>query len=468
MLPSNNSMANVQDLVKLNEVLRKSSVGYQNPAVPSAGDALSPLVPQSIEGMLSVATHTMSEIVTWQMIPKIQVSNTVHEYVVVQEHGLDLDPFIAEGGGGSDDFGLSQSRYERKAVKIKYMAERRQITDVSSLVGLIGDNRDAMAEETMRGTLALMRKIETQILHGDESLNPEGFDGICKQLKDAGSSHDMKGSVPTPLLLQEVLGEVYSSPNFGRPDTILVEPRIHAELIRQSVENGRHDQLSIRSDSQLTFGSRNLAITAPYGEVQIKAAPFLHTASAAPAAAAGSAPFSAAPVVTFALNANADSELANGSYIYKVVAVGKKGYNAPVISAAQAVNGDEVVITLPAGSDCMYWRIYRSEKDGSADTCKLVARIPQGVAGATYTDAGQHKYNTSNILFLQNTPDALEFMRLLDLIRRPLAQTSTVMPFLLMCFGSVQVKLPKKSFMLEQAGFADTTGINPNYLNQNL
>lgn len=471
MLPEINSMVSVDDLVRLNEALRKSgaSVGYQTPAVPSAGDSLSPLVPQSIEGMLSVATFTMAELSIWKNIPKKNVGQTVHEYVVVQEHGLDLDPFISEGGGGSADFALSQSRYERKNVRIKYMAERRQITDVASLVGLIGDNRQALAEETERGTLALMRKVENAIWHGDEDLNPEGFDGVVKQLKTAGSSYDMKGSVPTPLLLQEVLGEVYAAPNFGKISTIYVEPRIHAELIRQTVESGRHDQLSVRDSSQLTFGSANLSVMAPYGAVKIQSAPFLHTAAAAPVGAAGESPVTLTLVnTTAAVTAESGSALAAGKYFYKVVAVGKKGSSAPLTLAEQTVDADEkVTLSLPADSNVMYFRVYRSEKNGTADTCKMVARVPSLGAAATYVDKGQHKYNTSNIVMLQETPDAIEFVRLLDLIRRPLAEVSTVKPFLLMMFGSLAVKLPKKSFVLEQVGFSDTTGMNPNYLNAN-
>ncbi len=58
----------------------------------------------------------------------------------------------------------------------------------------------------------------------------------------------------------------------------------------------------------------------------------------------------------------------------------------------------------------------------------------------------------------------------MDLIRRPLAETSTVKPFLLMLFGAPLVKLPKKMFVLEQAGFTETSGLGVdgiNYLNPN-
>jgi hypothetical protein len=467
MLPQNNQMVNPADLVELNEALRKSAglVGYQTPAQPDAGAGLSPLVPQSIEGMLSVATHTMNEIALWRNMPKTSVANSLHEYVVVEEHGLDLDPFIAEGGGGSD-FATGSASYDRKSVKVKYMAERRQISDVASMVGLIGDNRTAMAEETERGTLSLMRKVESQLWHGDEGLNPEGFDGIIKQISDSGSKLDLNGSVPTPLLLQEILGEVYASPNYGRPDTIYVEPRIHAELIRQSVENGRHDMFTRDPAQGVTFGQEKIFITAPYGKVQVMSAPFLHTSSLAPSAAIGSLSVEAGYAApTFAVTSPlAGSALAAGKYFYKVVAVGKSGALAPVTSGELTVGaGDGVTISLAADANVNYYRIYRSELNGAAGTCRMIARVKGD--GTDYLDKGQHAYNASNIVFAQHTPDAMQFVRLLDLIRRPLAETSTIRPFLLMLFGSPVVKLPRKMFVLEQAGFSSTSGISSNYLN---
>ena len=122
MLPNINENVNINELTRLNDSLRKNSqVGYQSNSMGSG--SLSPIVPQSIEGTLASAAHTMRDLALWPMLPKIQASNTLHEYAVISQHGEDLDPFIAEGGGDSS-FGSSTSQYERKSVKIKYMAEK--------------------------------------------------------------------------------------------------------------------------------------------------------------------------------------------------------------------------------------------------------------------------------------------------------------------------------------------------------
>lgn len=482
-LPSANETVNVADLVQLNEALRKSgNIGYQTGAGTSGADAgaLSPLVPQSIEGSLSSASHTMQELSLWKNIPKRNVSQTLHEYVVVNEHGFDLDPFIGEGGGAESDFATNQSQYERRTVRIKYMAERRQISDVASLVGLIGDNRQALAEETMRGTMNLMRKVERQLWYGDEDLHELGFDGICKQIKAGGpagrgpNTFDLAGSAPTPLLLQEVLGEVYSAPNFGRPDCIYVEPRVHAELIKQSVESGRHDQFQVSQNSQgLTFGASNLSIMAPYGAVQVKAAPFLHYASRMPSAAFGTnapgtptedtAPGAAGTSGKFTV---ADA----GDYIYYAIAVNSKGYSAPLTLTTVTVAATQTVtFVLGAHATASYFRIYRTQKDGGVGTAKLIKEIPNANPAATTTitdlndGADGSKYNTSKIVLAQHDPSVFEFVRLLDFLRRPLAEVATVKPFLLMLFGAPVVKVPSKMFLLENVGINSSENLNPNF-----
>ena len=477
-IPQSNEMVNVEDLVRLNDVLKKSSgfAGYQTGAVPDSAASLSPLVPQSIEGSLASATYTMNELQLWKMIPKTPVSNTLHEYVVVNEHGFDIDPFIGEGGGAESDFVTNQSQYERKSVRIKYMAERRQISDVASLVGLIGDNRQALSEETMRGTMSLMRKVERQLWYGNESLQEKGFDGIIKQVRDGAPNNvlDLDGSAPTPLLLQEALGEVYSAPNFGKPDCIYVEPRQHAELIKQSVESGRHDQFRVNQGAQgLTFGNANLSIMSPYGAVPVKAAPFLHFANRMPTSGFGSlapaAPsFSALPSANNAAAGSKFKAADAGDYIYAVIAVGDQGYSAPVIAdgvnAVSVIADDSVTFSIAAsglarGSSQAprYYRIYRSSAGGDLSSMRLIKEIAapsNAVLAVTDLNDGAdgQKYDCSPIIFAQHDPNVMEFVRLLDFIRRPLAETASVKPFLLMLFGSPIVKVPTKMFMLDNCG----------------
>jgi hypothetical protein len=461
-LPQANSLVPVQDLIALNNVLRKAAtgVGYQTPTDVTAAGGLSALVPQSIEGSLSSATFTMKELVFWPALAKTKVGQTVHEFNVIEEHGMDLDPFLEEGGSGANN----RTTYSRNHVKVKFLSERREVTDVATTIGLLGPNSSAIAEATNRGTLRLMQKLEHSLFHASEAVNPLAFDGVFTQLEAAGGNNitDMGGDNVSPDVLQYILGEMGGAPKFGRPDCIYVEPRIHSDLIRQTVAHGRHDQVS-KSGSALTFGKRDIMISGPYGDVPVKSAPFLFTAYAPPTAASSAdtgVPKIPEIGIQPAAGAHASSKFVTtdaGDYIYKILAMTKKGYSAPLETAVvSVVAGDRVTIEIDKTSygqlaDAWY-KVYRSDKDSTTEFSLLVemAANATGTAGAAQIfDANAVKTRSSKILFANHSSEIMEVARLLDMIRRPLAEVATSKPFLLMLFASLMVKVPSKLWMMK-------------------
>lgn len=455
-IPGINEMVPVEDLQKLNEALRKSTTaGYQTPANLSGAGSLSPLIPQSLENVLASATYSMEAVQLWRNIPKTQVGQTVHEYNVIKEHGLDLSPFMAEGGVPA----ANKSEYERKFVKIKYMAELREITDVASTINpLVGPNPTALAEETERGTLRLMQKLERELWHGDEDANALGFDGIIKQISDNSDSvTDRAGQAASPKFLQELLSEVFAAPRYGAPDTIYVEPRIHGDLIKQTNDLGRFNTIT-QSDGSFTFGAGDLKIMGPYGPIAVKAAPFLFNSWEAPSAAAGSL---GTPSVAAAAADPAAGEgvVPAGDYFYKIVAVSNTlGYSAPATIAQKitVAEGKKVEVSCtPNGalSNVDFFRVYRSDKDGAADTCKLIGQVASN-AGLTvkFQDTNAKIPGTSDIVMVKHSPDVMRFARLLDFMRRPLAEVKTTRPFLLMLFGAPIVAVPSKCHVIKNVG----------------
>jgi hypothetical protein len=505
MLPNINENVTINELTRLNDSLRKNSnVGYQSGVGANVGgDSLAPIVPQSIEGTLASAAFTMRDLALWPMIPKIQASNTLHEYAVIDSHGEDLDPFIAEGGG-SDTFGASASQYSRKSVKIKYMAEKRSISDVATLVGIVGPNADALAEETERGTMSLLRKMEVQLFHGDEDVNPLAFDGVLKQIERDESttrnpfqfgksfsenSEDLSGAALTGDVLHEKLGELYSAPRFGQPDAIFMSPKAYSKLIKDSAQNGRHDSMVLVNQGDqgvhtLGAGPR-IHIMGPMGPVPVVAAPFISRRLAPPTAKSAGSDMTIDPVaannfvvqddrllvdyqndaVARGLSAPVGWDAAgtnkghDGDFRYVFVLVNKKGYSAPIISAVRDANDGQFPrfrLAAPAGGAPLYVRIYRADK-GAAATDTEVLRAAQligevkwdEISGAIeWYDAGLERLDCDQVLITQLDAGVMEFARLLDFIRRPLAEVGAAKQFLLMLFGAPSVKVPKKNFVL--------------------
>jgi len=493
-LPQNNDMVQISDLVRLNDAIRKATPGFvgvgQTP--PQMGDgSLSPLTLQSIEPNLAIATFQTKHLTLWQKLAKTTANNFIHEYTSVIENGLDSSPFISEGQGGSDTLATNQSVYERKFVKIKFMAERRQVSDMASMLSLLGGNSTALAEETERGTLTLLKKMEKALWFGDEDVNPDGFDGLIKQIERTSgaivdgqgrpyrsNTWDLEGSAPTILLLQEILGAVYSSPNFGEPDTIYVTPNVYAELQKQFNEQGRYD-ISV-SGNAIVAGVKSITVMAPYGPVEIVSAPFLERSekpnSIELAGHGIVASFGTQP--TASADASGKSKFKAGDagfYKYAVVAVNKLGMTLPIVSdAVQIASGDKVSMKISrSGNPAISYRLYRTAKASSAnavntDTLKFLMEVSASqLEGNNFADVNHFQYGCSHIVFANHDPGQMAFAKLMDFMRKDLAQVSTTKPFLLMLFGSLMVKTPNKFWVVRNAGTNNASGVAANYLNAN-
>lgn len=460
----NGGMVSVGALNALNEALRKAStVGYQT--VSTGGGAFAPLVPQSIENILAPATFAEEDLVFYPRMPKpTKAGQTVHEYPILRDYGLDIDPFISEGGGGI----TNRSQFEKDFVRIKYLAERREPTDVATMVGILGITPEVLARETQDGTTALLWKLERSVLHTKDTLSPYHFEGVLPQIRRKAPNNvtDLRGKVPTPQLLQNILGELFSAPRHGRCDFIGVEPRVFTALVNYATQFGRHDQLSIGQQSVLTFGASGLQIAAPYGMVPIMSVPFLFTSGAAPSEGTSDGP--AAPALT-GYGHQAAADVAGslwtaddaGDYIYQAVAVSVEddggGYSDPLTIAATTVAaGGSIRFELNNAAGVNYYRIYRSLKNGAVGTARHILDLPINTDGANgktlFVDLNRNLPNTSSILFCRMDPRILEFVRMMDFIRRPLAEVKTTKPFLLMLFGAPVVKVASKCWVVDNCG----------------
>lgn len=447
-------------------------VGYQTPSVPhnavgSTASNLSPLVPQQLSSTLAIATSSMADLKLWPMINKQEARNTIVEFNRVKSHGGEHSPFIAEGGLAA----LNRASYEKVAVQIRYLAERREITDQAMHVALNGPSPDALAEETTRGTEVLLRRVEKELFHADNSINPLAWNGIIQQISAGGNTSDLRGKAATPNYLQEVLGELYSAPRYGMATHILVTPRVLSELIKQSVTYGRHDQVQLNG-GRLDYGSNQITISAPYGSVPVIACPFLEREDrlAPPAGSSsifegsmGASSISSQPAAQ-ADNASQFVAADEGAYIYRVVPVGSQGLGVSFDTAAVSVSaGDKVSFTIAqadGSATVSHYRIYRSAPDaGTADGAQFVGEIANAGANTVFEDLNARVAGGSEIIFINNRPDHLTYFQMMSLVRRPLAQVRASYPFMLMMFGAPAVLNPTKMWVVKNAGSNPAQGL---------
>jgi hypothetical protein len=466
----------VSDLRELNKALRaqtqsvmKGSVGTVQQGVgfsSVAGSEIAPLVPQSIQSTLDSATFTQSAIQFWKMLSKVNVSSTLHEATRVNEHGsMGMDPFFAEGSVP----GISEAEYERQVVQIKFLAEYIELTDVATMVGVVGPNRTALAQRTQDGTSALLGKLERALFNADSALSTLHFDGLHKQITTGAPNNvtDKRGAGITPQGLQELLGNLMSDPNFARANAILVDPRQYQSLSNIATAHGRHDQ--IRASGQaVSFGHKQLFVGGPQGDVPVIPCPLMRQTNTPNAAALGNNPPNAGAMPSTAYanpGATSGSQFVAadaGTYYYKVVGIGDEGVTAPSTSAVQTVAaGEAITITISDGtgasglhSGIRYYRVFRSAKNAAdASNVTFLGEFAANDVGGSdetvITDLNAKIPGTAPVYILQNTPDVMYWAQLLDFTRRPIAQTTTTIPFLLMLFGSLFVKVPTKNWVID-------------------
>jgi hypothetical protein len=87
----------------------------------------------------------------------------------------------------------------------------------------------------------------------------------------------------------------------------------------------------------------------------------------------------------------------------------------------------------------------------------LIDEVKATSGGATvWVDRNENIPNSSKIVFVQHDQSIMEFAKLLDFFRRPLAEVATTKPFLLMLFGAPIVKVPSKCWVVKNAKVSST------------
>src|SRR4030042_131364 len=164
--------ATQRDVDDLNKALSAGQSINPPGGAPAAGDGFALRV-ESLERTLKVTTFKMQHVRFWRGIPKLAAYNTVEEHNVISSYGGNPDAgWIDEGDLPNED----DSTYERQFAVVKYLGTTRRVTHVMSLVKPAHGN--IIAQETVNGTMHLLRIMERALFYGDKDLLRLQFDGF--------------------------------------------------------------------------------------------------------------------------------------------------------------------------------------------------------------------------------------------------------------------------------------------------
>jgi hypothetical protein len=448
-----------EEVDALNKALTAGSA--QNPPGSAvAGDGFALRV-ESLERTLRNTTYKMEHIRLWKSIPKIPAYNTVEEHNVLRDYGVNPDAgFIAEGDLPEAD----DSTYERKFAVVKYMGTTRRVTHVMSLVKPAHGN--VVAQETVNGTMHLLRMVERSLFNGDSTLSPLQFDGYERLLRansPAANIIDLRGRPLSEDVLMDAALTVQDAPNYGTPTHIYLNPKVKSDLIKTFFPKGRYETLG-KGNGDLV-GLDIKGFTSPAGDVMFEPDTFITDGGGTLAAAIGdAAKRPSTPVLTTVATTPVDAASQftaddAGDYAVKVVAANRFGKSAPVtVSAALTVAaGDKIMFGVTPGAILPeWWEVYRSRKNGAAGTERLTIRVANaaGAGESTLSDFNAKIPGTTSAFLFQQNMENMAIKQLAPMVKVPLATVDTSARWMQLIYLVPVLYTPGKNVLFTNVGRA--------------
>lgn len=442
--------------------LKKALVAGQdiNPVAAAPGVGF-PLRVESLERTLKNTTYRMEHVRLWREVPKLPAFNTVEEYNQIQDYGaVDQAAFIDEGALPEE----TDAQYERQFTVIKFMGTTRRVTHVMSLVKPAHGN--VIAQETVAGTMYLLRRIERNLFFSRSDLDATQWDGFEKLIEDGATADniiDLRGQPLSEDLLIDAALTIQDAPNYGTPTHLYINPKVKADLAKTFFPKARYD-LFQKTDQGLV-GLDIKGFTSPAGDIMFEPDVFIDDGGGVTGLAAvgdaGKRPANptistgaTTPVDAAALFLAADV----GDYFYHVVAVNKFGASAPVAvgGAVTVAAGDRVTFGVtPAGSNTVtYYKIYRTEVGGATGTARLILRVPNsaGVGEEVIIDQNSRLPGKTTGFMFQLNMDNMSFKQLAPMIKVPLATIDTSIRWMQLLYGAPVLYTPRRNVLFRNTG----------------
>ena len=449
-----------EDLNNLNKAL-VAGQDINPPGSVVAGDGFALRV-ESLERTLRNTTYKMEHIKFWKSIDKISAYNTVEEYNQIQSYGDNTDGgFIAEGELPLED----DSKYERKFAIVKFMGTVRRLTHVASVIKPAHGN--LIAQETVNGTMHLLKMLERALYYGDSDLSSLQFDGFEKLITDnspAANIIDLRGLPLSEDILTDACLTIQDNPNYGTPTHLHLNLKTKADLVKTFFPKERYDLFQ-----KTTSGNIGLDIKgfdSPAGSVAFEPNVFINDGGAPTAAIGDAAKRPATPTISTAATSPVDATASftaddAGDYFYKIQAVNRYGRSAAIdaVAGPTAVTvaaGDKVTFGVSPGSgpDVEWYEIFRTIKDGASTATRLILRVANagGTGEQVINDLNARlPFTTSAFLFQQNIEN-MAFKQLAPMVKIPLATIDSSIRWMQLIYGTPVLYTPGKNVLIKNVG----------------
>lgn len=438
---------------------------------------------ESLDPVVKVLANKMEQLRTWNIIPKQQIYNTVHEYNQLTKYGDEIGITNLEGESPS----FTDSQYRRKAAITKFMSIGGQVSHPATLVKNAG-GIDILAKEVQNKTMLLLTEINKGISTFDDSKIATQFPGIFRDhltgIIEANSSTlgtpeanfdtyfndvvviDANGYALTDAMVEQATQAVVNDRNGLIVDTLLTNPTVMSNYVKTFHESKRVMVGMANAIKGATMGQSVNNIQTQFGLVGVesdvyfdrKAIKKYNSATTSTQAPAKPVKDGSTPI---AVNTDTKTRFAAGTYFYGVTAKNRYGESAIELinTSGQAVTASQSVdIKFAAGvgnyaAECFV--VYRTEASPASYTTAnyyplfevTAAELAAGFDGASATlvrDRDRFKANTHSALVMNNSNEMWEYLQLAPTMRMDFAITTLSRRFAVLNYGTSVLYQPGK------------------------
>ncbi len=398
--------------------------------------------------------------------PRNAVGSTVHQYTQEQDSGSFEGIGTAELGDPLE----STSVFERITRNVKYFQTKRDISlQAMRLNPAVGGNPEATEERL--GTHVMLKGTEYYCFHGNEDVSPNLPSGYPQQIRSEAPQNvfDMLGNkisdASGEAIFEDGIRGIYEQG--GETSDVFFPP-----IIAQDFQNLLKDRYRYNEKSS-TAGQKLTTYQSMYGNdiwisgragidklYKVKGVPVASTLSTTP-----NAP-------TFALLAQTTTggtgflAATAGTYRYTVYAIDASGLISVAATAANVAvaAGQQVQITItpgaaPSGTGYIVCR-GKKEDSASADLREMFQVADSGSATTVTLDQNDELPGTAEMLMLTSggIQPTYQWDSFMDLMRFDLGRVRASQPFLMVWYGTPDLKIAKFNGIMKNVGHQGING----------
>ncbi|AGB62606.1 putative major capsid protein [Bacillus phage phiAGATE] len=407
-----------------------------------------------LDDEVHVLTWGNDDFTIYPMLNKSQVTSTVYQYPIFNQHGrTGSSRFVREVGVAP----INSPSLRQKTVQMKFLSDTKQ---QSLAAGLVRNVADPMTFLTQDAVSVLAKTIEWATFYGDASLSNDPtndqagleFDGLHKLIDQKTNVLDLRGEGLTEQVLNKAA--VVVGKGYGIATDAFMPIGVQADFTNSLLDRQR--ALMPSGAGGMSTGFAVTEFMSSRGNIRLHGSTIMENDNVL---IENRMPEQNAPLPAQAVAATVKTN-AKGKFnkdkenvlSYKVVVNAESAESPSSEAVAATITNNTDAVELKITLQPMYQAapqfvtIYRQ----GAETGHYfqIARVPYSKVNESnqivFTDTNEVIPETTDVFIGEMSPNVISLLQLLPMMKLPLAQMNATNTFTVLWYGALALYAPKK------------------------